>query len=306
MALMLRYLGDPGARRGRLHERPLRTRRRRWTVSDHDAHAWVEVWFPGYGWLPSTRRRSRHALGRLLDRVASFERAGAADPRRPAAASAAGSARRPAGRAFDTGGGTAAGSGVTGAAGRWRSLLASSRARDRPREARGVRRLRYLTHDPRRRRGRLPARAGGLPRRPGRRRPAERDARPRRPRCCRASSASTPRSPRAALQAPRGSARPAAAPARCSPAERALRSAPRAIRRAALDRAAASAAGLAPLAVTAREPATSSWPPARARRLRPLDGRWAEAGAARSTAGPSSRLLLRELARRRVRGASRS
>ena len=22
-----------------------------WTVTDHDAHAWVEVWFAGYGWL---------------------------------------------------------------------------------------------------------------------------------------------------------------------------------------------------------------------------------------------------------------
>ena len=21
-------------------------------MSDHDAHAWVEVWFDGYGWLP--------------------------------------------------------------------------------------------------------------------------------------------------------------------------------------------------------------------------------------------------------------
>src|SRR5439155_15333591 len=23
-----------------------------WTVTDHDAHTWVEVWFHGYGWLP--------------------------------------------------------------------------------------------------------------------------------------------------------------------------------------------------------------------------------------------------------------
>ena len=22
-----------------------------WVVTDHNAHAWVEAWFPGYGWL---------------------------------------------------------------------------------------------------------------------------------------------------------------------------------------------------------------------------------------------------------------
>jgi hypothetical protein len=25
---------------------------REWTVTDHDAHTWVEVWFRGFGWLP--------------------------------------------------------------------------------------------------------------------------------------------------------------------------------------------------------------------------------------------------------------
>jgi transglutaminase-like putative cysteine protease len=52
MALMLRYLGIParvaegfvsGTYDGNTHT---------WTVTDHDAHAWVEVWFAGYGWLP--------------------------------------------------------------------------------------------------------------------------------------------------------------------------------------------------------------------------------------------------------------
>src|SRR5204863_2355213 len=52
MALMLRYLGVParvaeGFVSG-TYDRSTGT----WTVTDHDAHAWVEVWFDGYGWLP--------------------------------------------------------------------------------------------------------------------------------------------------------------------------------------------------------------------------------------------------------------
>lgn len=52
MALMLRYLGIPsrvavGFTSGTYDEAS-----RTWTVTDHDAHAWVEVWFPHYGWLP--------------------------------------------------------------------------------------------------------------------------------------------------------------------------------------------------------------------------------------------------------------
>ncbi len=50
MALMARLLGIParvavGFTSGRLENGG-------WTVTDHDAHAWVEVWFPGYGWIP--------------------------------------------------------------------------------------------------------------------------------------------------------------------------------------------------------------------------------------------------------------
>ncbi len=49
MALMLRYLGIParvavGFTSGTWKDG-------RWTVTDHDAHAWVEAWFAGYGWL---------------------------------------------------------------------------------------------------------------------------------------------------------------------------------------------------------------------------------------------------------------
>jgi transglutaminase-like putative cysteine protease len=51
MALMLRYLGIPsrvaaGFTSGKYDGSGT------WTVTDHDAHAWVEVWFRGYGWLP--------------------------------------------------------------------------------------------------------------------------------------------------------------------------------------------------------------------------------------------------------------
>ena len=49
MALMLRWLGIPsrvaaGFTSGKFQDGV-------WTVTDHDAHAWVEVWFPRYGWL---------------------------------------------------------------------------------------------------------------------------------------------------------------------------------------------------------------------------------------------------------------
>jgi transglutaminase-like putative cysteine protease len=50
MALMLRMLGIPsrvavGFTSGSLDDDA-------WVVTDHDAHAWVEVWFPEYGWIP--------------------------------------------------------------------------------------------------------------------------------------------------------------------------------------------------------------------------------------------------------------
>jgi transglutaminase superfamily protein len=47
---MLRLLGVPA--RVAAGFVPGRYRQGVWTVSDHDAHTWVEAWFPGYGWLP--------------------------------------------------------------------------------------------------------------------------------------------------------------------------------------------------------------------------------------------------------------
>jgi len=50
MALMLRLLGIPA--RVAVGFVPGRYHGDFWQVTDHDAHAWVEVWFRGFGWLP--------------------------------------------------------------------------------------------------------------------------------------------------------------------------------------------------------------------------------------------------------------
>src|SRR5207237_1214004 len=52
MALMLRYLGIPARVAVGFSSGRYDAKRGVWTVTDHDAHAWVEVWFRGYGWLP--------------------------------------------------------------------------------------------------------------------------------------------------------------------------------------------------------------------------------------------------------------
>jgi protein-glutamine gamma-glutamyltransferase len=52
MALMLRYLGIPARVAAGFTSGTYNDEKRRWTVSDHNAHAWVEVWFEGWGWLP--------------------------------------------------------------------------------------------------------------------------------------------------------------------------------------------------------------------------------------------------------------
>ena len=49
MALMLRLLGIPA--RVAVGFVPGHYGDGTWTVTDHDAHAWVEAWFPRYGWL---------------------------------------------------------------------------------------------------------------------------------------------------------------------------------------------------------------------------------------------------------------
>ena len=49
MALMLRYLGIPA--RVAVGFTSGTWKNGTWTVTDHDAHAWVEAWFAGHGWL---------------------------------------------------------------------------------------------------------------------------------------------------------------------------------------------------------------------------------------------------------------
>jgi transglutaminase-like putative cysteine protease len=60
MALMLRFLGIParvaaGFTSGKREDGG-------WTVTDHNAHTWVEVWFEGYGWLPFDPTPGRGSL----------------------------------------------------------------------------------------------------------------------------------------------------------------------------------------------------------------------------------------------------
>jgi transglutaminase-like putative cysteine protease len=52
MALMLRYLGIPARVAAGFTSGKYDADKHTWTVTDHDAHAWVEVWFKGWGWLP--------------------------------------------------------------------------------------------------------------------------------------------------------------------------------------------------------------------------------------------------------------
>jgi hypothetical protein len=52
MALMLRYLGIPARVAVGFAGGTFDPNQHLWNVSDREAHAWVEVWFKGYGWLP--------------------------------------------------------------------------------------------------------------------------------------------------------------------------------------------------------------------------------------------------------------
>ncbi len=59
MALMLRYLGIPARVAAGFNSGSYDKHAGDWTVTDHDAHTWVEVWFRGWGWLPFDPTPSR-------------------------------------------------------------------------------------------------------------------------------------------------------------------------------------------------------------------------------------------------------
>jgi len=74
MALMLRFLGIParvaaGFTSGKYEDGG-------WTVTDHNAHAWVEVWFPEYGWLAFDPTPGRGALAATYSASSSGFNAG--------------------------------------------------------------------------------------------------------------------------------------------------------------------------------------------------------------------------------------
>ena len=89
MALMLRLLGVParvaaGFTSGKREDGG-------WTVTDHNAHAWVEAWFPGYGWLPFDPTPGRGTLTASYSASSSGFNAGdAADGFRRGAGATAG------------------------------------------------------------------------------------------------------------------------------------------------------------------------------------------------------------------------
>jgi hypothetical protein len=78
MALMLRYLGIPARVAAGFTTGTYDKARGEWVVTDHDAHTWVEAWFPRYGWLPFDPTPGRGTLpGSYTASSPKFDLAGA-------------------------------------------------------------------------------------------------------------------------------------------------------------------------------------------------------------------------------------
>jgi transglutaminase-like putative cysteine protease len=67
MALMLRYLGIPSRVAVGFTTGTYNSGRKEWVVTDHNAHAWVEVFFPGFGWLQFDPTPGRGQLDAAFD-----------------------------------------------------------------------------------------------------------------------------------------------------------------------------------------------------------------------------------------------
>ena len=91
MTLMLRYLGIPARVAAGFTSGDYDQDKRRFTVSDHNAHAWVEVWFNGWGWLPFDPTPARGELSGPYSWASStFDAQGAAEAAQTATGGATG------------------------------------------------------------------------------------------------------------------------------------------------------------------------------------------------------------------------
>jgi len=146
MTLMLRMLGIPsrvavGFTSGEREDDA-------WVVTDHDAHAWVEVWFAGHGWVPFDPTPGRATFGGSYSFASDSEEAVAALDRGDLSGSSLSVDRvRPDSADIIRGGRQASDDGpsavalVLGGGGLWVLCLGVGKA--------AFRRLRYLTRDPR-------------------------------------------------------------------------------------------------------------------------------------------------------------
>ncbi len=157
MALMLRFLGIPARVAGGFTSGK-REGDDTWVVTDHNAHAWVEAWFPGYGWLAFDPTPGRGSLtGNYSASSAQFNAGDAADAfDRPGGASARGGVseldrflQKERLAEQQRAGGSAADDGRPAAL--WLLLLVVIAVAGSIGAAKVIRRrLRYLTRDPRR------------------------------------------------------------------------------------------------------------------------------------------------------------
>ena len=69
MALMLRLLGIPARVAAGFTSGSYDPAKKEWIVTDHNAHTWVEVWFPRFGWLPFDPTPNR---GQLFSTVSLY------------------------------------------------------------------------------------------------------------------------------------------------------------------------------------------------------------------------------------------